>query len=109
MAFFHEDIVIRIPGRSCFAREHRGRGRQWTTSGQRDRPPREGHEIEVELVDMLVSDERVALMVRERFGRDEGTLEIRRVNVTGWPGRRSSRSRSSRASSTRWTSSMGGG
>ena len=80
MAFFHEDIVIRIPGRSRFAGEHRGR-RAAVDYIRSAIALTEGHEIEVELVDMLVSDDRVALMVRERFGRDEGTLEIRRVNV----------------------------
>jgi hypothetical protein len=30
---------------------------------------------------MLVSGDRVALVVRERFGRDEGVLEISRVNL----------------------------
>ena len=80
MAFFHEDIVIRIPGRSRFAGEHRGR-RAAVDYIRSAIALTEGHEIEVELVNMLASDERVALMVRERFGRDEGTLEIRRVNV----------------------------
>ena len=28
-----------------------------------------------------MSDERVALLVRERFGREDGTVEISRVNV----------------------------
>ena len=37
-------------------------------------------EIQVELIDMLVSDDRVALLVRERFLGDE-TIEIRRANV----------------------------
>ena len=40
-----------------------------------------GHEVEVELVDMLVSGDRVALVVRERFGREGGALEISRVNL----------------------------
>jgi hypothetical protein len=37
--------------------------------------------VEVELVDMLSRDERVALIVRERFHRPEGIIEIRRSNV----------------------------
>lgn len=35
----------------------------------------------MEPVDTLVSRERVALIVLERFTRDEGVLEIRRCNV----------------------------
>jgi hypothetical protein len=37
--------------------------------------------VEVDLVDTLASDERIALLVRERFGRDGGVVEISRVNV----------------------------
>jgi hypothetical protein len=38
--------------------------------------------ISLELIDMLVSDERVALLVRERFDDGGGpALEIRRANV----------------------------
>ena len=40
-----------------------------------------GAEVEVELVDMLASDERVALIARERFRRADGDVEIRRANV----------------------------
>ena len=32
-------------------------------------------------VEMLVGDERVALIVKERFPRPEGAVEIRRANV----------------------------
>jgi ketosteroid isomerase-like protein len=38
-------------------------------------------EIELELVDMLASDERVALLVRERFHDEGPPVEIRRANV----------------------------
>jgi ketosteroid isomerase-like protein len=79
-AFFADDIVVRIPGRSSFAGEHRGR--QAAVDYIAAALARsQGHEIELELVDTLVSDERVALLVRERFGRDGGTVEISRVNV----------------------------
>src|SRR5512132_1335836 len=40
-----------------------------------------GARVEVELVDMLASEERVALVVRERFGRPGGAVEIRRANL----------------------------
>ena len=38
-------------------------------------------DVEVELVDMLAGEERVALIVCERFDRDDGVVEIRRCNV----------------------------
>jgi hypothetical protein len=37
--------------------------------------------FEVELIDMLVADERVALLLRERLGGPDGDVEIRRANV----------------------------
>ena len=37
--------------------------------------------MEVELVDMLASEERVALVVRERLGLPDGAVEIRRANL----------------------------
>ena len=78
--FFADDIVLHVPGRSSLAGEHRGR------------PAAEGYlraalarahgaEITVELVDMLASEERIALVVRERFGRPGGAVEIRRANL----------------------------
>jgi ketosteroid isomerase-like protein len=79
-AFFDDDIVVRIPGRSSFAGEHRGR-RAAIDYIAAAVARSEGHEVELELVDTLVSGERVALLVRERFGREGGTVEISRVNV----------------------------
>ncbi len=79
-AFFADDIVIRIPGRSEFAGEHRGRRAAVDYIAAAVARAR-GHEVEVELLDMLVSGDRVALVVRERFGREEGALEISRVNL----------------------------
>jgi ketosteroid isomerase-like protein len=78
--YFAEDIVCRIPGRSAFAGEVRGRdGAVGYIRTIRDHY-RDG-EIELELIDMLVSDERVALLVRERFHGDGDPVEIRRANV----------------------------
>jgi hypothetical protein len=37
--------------------------------------------IELELIDMLASEERVAVLVRERFHGDGLAVEIRRANV----------------------------
>jgi uncharacterized protein len=78
--FFAEDVVLRIPGRSEFAGEHRGK--QVAIDYIRTARARsEGAEVELELIDMLASDQRVALLVRERFHRAEGVVEIRRANV----------------------------
>lgn len=78
--FFAEDIVFHIPGRSRFAGTHRGREAAKDYIESAIAVTHDG-EVEVELVDMLSSEERVALIVRERFHRPEGTIEIRRCNV----------------------------
>ena len=77
--YFADDIVFRIPGRSRFAGERRGKEAA-VDYIQSFRDHYGEGEIEVELVDMLTSDDRVALLVRERFLGDE-TIEIRRANV----------------------------
>jgi ketosteroid isomerase-like protein len=78
--FFAEDVVLRIPGRSEFAGEHRGK--QVAIDYIRTAQARsEGAEVELELIDMLASEERVALLVRERFHREDGVVDIRRANV----------------------------
>jgi ketosteroid isomerase-like protein len=79
--FLADDVLIAIPGRSAFAGERHGKSVAVEyIQTVRDRY-RDGA-IELELIDMLVSDERVALVVRERF-RDGGgpPVEIRRTNV----------------------------
>jgi ketosteroid isomerase-like protein len=84
--YFAEDIVLRIPGRSELAGEHRGRDvalRYIETARARSH----GHDVELEVVDLLASEERVALIVRERFQTDDGPVDIRRCNVYRWRGR----------------------
>lgn len=78
--YFAEDIVIHIPGRSAFAGEARGKD---SAVGyiQAVRDHYRDGEIELELIDMLTSDDRVALLVRERFRGDGPPVEIRRANV----------------------------
>lgn len=77
---FAEDIVFRVPGSSPLAGEHHGRE---ATMRCLDRARALSHrgEVEVEVVDALVSDERFALIVSERFGLEDGPVEIRRANV----------------------------
>jgi ketosteroid isomerase-like protein len=81
--YFAEDVRIRIPGRSDMAGEHRGRDvvKHYIETA---RALSRGHDVELELVDMLASEERVALIVRERFHGEDGPVEIRRCNVYRW-------------------------
>jgi uncharacterized protein len=78
--FFADDIVLRIPGRSPLAGERRGRD---AAIAYIDAALARTHqsEVEVELIDMLASEERICLIVRERFRRPDGDVEIRRANV----------------------------
>jgi uncharacterized protein len=78
--YFAEDIEFHIPGRSAFAGHRRGKAAA-VDYIQSIRDHYGDGEIEVELVDMLVSDERVALLVLERFRGGGPALEIRRANV----------------------------
>jgi ketosteroid isomerase-like protein len=78
--YFADDISIRVPGRSALAGEWRGK--EFAVNyiqSVRDRY-RDGR-IELELIDMLAGDERVLLLVRERFHGDGAPVEIRRANV----------------------------
>ena len=79
-AMFAEDIVFRIPGRSSFAGEHRGRERAMAYINAARATSRE-HDVELEVVDTLTSADRFALIVVERFHRDGEVVEIRRANV----------------------------
>ena len=78
--YFAEDIEFHIPGRSAFAGHQRGKAAAVDYIQSIRDQYRDGG-IELELVDMLASDERVALLVRERFHGEGPPLEIRRANV----------------------------
>jgi ketosteroid isomerase-like protein len=77
---FSRDVVFRIPGRSPFAGEHRGYDAAMAYIDHARELSRE-HEVTVEVVDALVSHERFALIVVERFARDGEIVEIPRANV----------------------------
>jgi len=78
--YFADDLVVHIPGRSSFAGDRKGKEAAMEYIQAIRDHYRDG-EIELELVDMLSSEDRVALLVRERFlGRGE-PVEIRRANV----------------------------
>jgi ketosteroid isomerase-like protein len=79
-AFYAPDVVMRLPGRGTLAGEHVGReavigaikallDRTSDTSAQ------------VEVLDRLVSADRVGMLLREVVVRGEQRLELRRVNL----------------------------
>jgi ketosteroid isomerase-like protein len=80
-AHFAEDMVVRIPGRSALAGEHRGR-QVAIDYIEHAKALSRGAEVEVDLIDTLAGAERVALLVRERFHRADGPpVDIHRANV----------------------------
>ena len=76
---YADDIVFRIPGRSRFAGEQRGRDAAIAYIETARALSR--HDVTLEVVDRLESAERVALLVRERFDIGGREVEIRRANV----------------------------
>jgi ketosteroid isomerase-like protein len=77
---FAEDIALRIPGRSEFAGEFRGRD---VARGYIEAARARSHdaEVELEVVDTLLSEERFCLVVVERFRAGGEVVEIRRANL----------------------------
>ena len=72
--------ALHIPGRSAFAGRHLGKqAAVGYIQSIRERYP--DGAIELEVIDMLASDERVILLVRERFHGEGPPVEIRRANV----------------------------
>jgi uncharacterized protein len=78
--FFADDIVMHVPGRSSFAGERLGKDAA-VDYIQTVRSHYAEGEIELELIDLLASEDRVALLVRERFHGRGPSVEIRRANV----------------------------
>jgi ketosteroid isomerase-like protein len=78
--YFAEDIVMHVPGRGPFAGARRGRDAAVEYIQTMREQYRDGR-IELELIDMLSGNERVALLVRETFHGDGPPVEIRRANV----------------------------
>jgi ketosteroid isomerase-like protein len=77
---FAEDIAFRVPGRSAHAGEHRGRDGAMAYINAARALSRD-HDVGVEVLDALTSDDRFALLVSERFHLDGRTVQIRRANV----------------------------
>jgi ketosteroid isomerase-like protein len=80
VGMFAADIVFRIPGRSSFAGERRGRDQAAAYIDAARKLSRD-HDVEVGLIDALTSESRFALIVEERFHRDGEVVTIRRSNV----------------------------
>jgi ketosteroid isomerase-like protein len=78
--FFAENIAVHVPGRSAFAGNLHGKMAA-VNYIQAIRDHYRDGTIELELIDMLASDDRVALLVREVFHGDGAPTEIRRANV----------------------------
>jgi ketosteroid isomerase-like protein len=78
--FLADDLLIHIPGRSAFAGERHGKEAAVGYIQSIREHFRDGA-IELEVIDMLCGDERVVLLVRERFHGQGAPIEIRRANV----------------------------
>ena len=78
--FYADDVVMRLPGRGALAGEHRGREAVIAVI-QALLARTSDSSVEVEVLDRLVSSDRVAMVLREAVVRGEKRLELRRVNV----------------------------
>ena len=79
-AFYADDVVMRLPGRGRLAGVHAGRDAVVATiRALLDRTS--AASVEVEVLDRLVSGDRIAMVLREAVVRGDQRLELRRVNV----------------------------
>jgi uncharacterized protein len=80
LAFYADDVVMHVPGRSRFAGVLRGR--EAVLGYIRAAVELADRGIEVEVVDVLTGDgDRVAVLLRERLSGARGELVLRRANV----------------------------
>jgi ketosteroid isomerase-like protein len=80
LAFYADDIVMHVPGRSAFAGERRGRAA--VLAYIRAAVELADRGVAVELVDVLAGDgDRVALLLREPLSSTRGDVVLRRANV----------------------------
>jgi uncharacterized protein len=78
-ALFSDDVVGHVPGRSPVAGEKRGKA---AVVGYIEGAFARAHgDVTVELIDMLVGRENIALIVRERLVSGDRVLDMRRANV----------------------------
>jgi hypothetical protein len=79
-SFYADEVVMHLPGRGSLAGEHRGSSA--VIAAIRALLARTSDlSVEVEVLDRLVSGNRVALVLREVVTRGDTRLELGRVNV----------------------------
>jgi ketosteroid isomerase-like protein len=76
--YFAEDVVAHFPGRSAHAGTHRGRA---AVTGLFDTIVADLDELSIDVIDVLASDQRVTLILRERLRRGDQVLDSERANV----------------------------
>ena len=79
-SLYAEDVVMHLPGRGSLAGDHVGKTA--VISAIRALLARtDGTQVEVEVLNRLVSDDSIGLVIREAVTRGDAHLELRRVNV----------------------------
>ncbi|MCC7076834.1 MAG: nuclear transport factor 2 family protein [Acidimicrobiia bacterium] len=78
--FYADDVLMLLPGRGALAGEHRGREAVVKTINALLQRTSE-LTAEIEVLDRLVSEDRIAMVLRETVVREDQRLELRRVNV----------------------------
>jgi len=79
-AFYADDVVMRLPGRTAESGVHEGRDAVVACIGsllQR----LDGLDVEVESIEIAYGPERAFALLRERGRRGDSELDIRRLNV----------------------------
>ena len=79
-SFYADDVAMHLPGRGSLAGDHRGRAAV-VAAIQALLARTSDSAAEVEVLDRLVSGDRVAMVLREVVVRGDDRLELRRVNV----------------------------
>lgn len=79
-SFYADDVVMRLPGRGRLAGTQVGRDAVIATIEALLARTGDGS-ADVEVLDRLVSADRVALVVKEVVARGDEHLELRRVNI----------------------------
>ena len=78
--FYADDVVMRLPGRGSLAGEHKGRAQVIATI-QALLARTSDSSADVEVLDRLISGDRVAMVLRESVVRGRERLDLRRINV----------------------------
>jgi len=79
-AFYADDVVMTVPGRGTLAGLHEGRP-SVMAAVEALLARTSDLSVDVEVLDHLASDDRVAVVIRQSVRRGDRTLEIRRVNL----------------------------